>query len=283
VSTKVFISWSGDLSRQLAEAVRNWLPGVLQYVKPYFTPDDIEKGTKWSTEIIGELEGSEVGIICLTKENLNNPWILFEAGALSKNFGKSKVCTLLFGIDSFDLTGPLTGFQDTKFNKTDFKKLIESVNKEGGDSKLDSKVLDQVFDMWWDKLEETVNNILSGYKEKEHIPSRSEREILEEVLELTRMNASRPMRRSKMSRSIVYDLMEVIEEVSLMSMKYGDKRSFRLMDRLRRPIKHLCMELDEPELYEKFMYRMKDSRMELDMFHERSHQDKTEQENAADS
>lgn len=164
MSTKVFISWSGDLSRQLAEAVRNWLPGVLQYVKPYFTPDDIEKGTKWSTEIIGELEGSEVGIICLTKENLNNPWILFEAGALSKNFGKSKVCTLLFGIDSSDLTGPLTGFQDTKFNKVDFKKLIESVNKEGGDSKLDVKVLDQVFDMWWDKLEETVNGILSGYK-----------------------------------------------------------------------------------------------------------------------
>ena len=283
MSTKVFISWSGDLSRQLAEEVRNWLPSVLQYVKPYFTPDDIEKGTKWSSEIIGELEGSEVGIICLTKENLNNPWILFEAGALSKNFGKSKVCTLLFGIDSSDLTGPLTGFQDTKFNKSDFKKLIESVNKEGGESKLDSKVLDQVFDMWWDKLEENVTEILSGYKEKDHIPSRSEREILEEVLELTRMNASRPMKRRKMSRSIVYDLMEVIEEVSLMSMKYGDKRSFMLMDRLRRPIKHLCMELDEPELYEKFMFRMKDVRRDRDMFHERSILDKTEQENAADS
>jgi hypothetical protein len=86
-----------------------------------------------------------------------------------------------------------------------------------------------------------------------------------------------------MSCSIVYDLMEVIEEVSLMSMKYGDKRSFRLMDRLRRPIKHLCMELDEPELYEKFMYRMKNFRMGRDMFNERSHLDETEQDNTADS
>lgn len=95
MTTKVFISWSGELSRQLAEAVRNWLPGVLQYVKPYFTPDDIEKGTKWSTETIKELEESEIGILCLTRDNLNKPWILFEAGALSKNFGKAKVCTLL--------------------------------------------------------------------------------------------------------------------------------------------------------------------------------------------
>lgn len=283
MSTKVFISWSGDLSRQLAEAVRNWLPGVLQYVKPYFTPDDIEKGTKWSNEIIGELEGSEVGIICLTKDNLNKPWILFEAGALSKNFGKSKVCTLLFGIDSSDLTGPLTGFQDTKFNKVDFKKMIESINKEGGDSKLDSKVLDQVFDMWWDKLEADINEILSGHKENDHSPTRSDRAILEEVLDLARMNASRPLRRGKMSGSVIYEIIDIIEELSHVSMKYGDKRSFMLMERLRRPVKHLCMELDEPELYEKFMYRMKRNHMERDMFNEREYVGKIEQENAADS
>lgn len=283
MSTKVFISWSGDLSRQLAEAVRNWLPGVLQYVKPYFTPDDIEKGTKWSNEIVGELEGSEVGIICLTKDNLNKPWILFEAGALSKNFGKSKVCTLLFGIDSSDLTGPLTGFQDTKFNKTDFKKMIESINKEGGDAKLDSKVLDQVFDMWWDKLEQDINNILNGHQERDHTPTRSDRDILEEVLELARTNASRPTRRGKISSSAIYEIIKIIEEITHVSMKYGDERSFMLLERLRRPIKHLCMEFDEPELYERFMHRMMRSQKELDMFSERAYLDKTEQENSADS
>lgn len=283
MSTKVFISWSGELSRQLAETVRNWLPGVLQYVKPYFTPDDIEKGTKWSNEIIGELEASEVGIICLTRDNLNKPWILFEAGALSKNFGKSKVCTLLFGIDSSDLTGPLTGFQDTKFNKVDFKKMIESINKEGGDSKLDSKVLDQVFDMWWDKLETDINAILEGHHENGDAPTRSDRDILEEVLELARMNASRPLRRGKMSRSVIYEIIDIIEEITRVSMNYGDERSFMLMDRLRRPIKHLCMELDEPDLYEKFMHRMKRYHMERDLFPERELRAKIEQENASDS
>ncbi len=56
MATKVFISWSGDLSRKLGEALRNWLPAALQYVKPYFSPDDIEKGAKWNSEIAKELE-----------------------------------------------------------------------------------------------------------------------------------------------------------------------------------------------------------------------------------
>ncbi len=84
MATKVFISWSGELSNKLAEAVRQWLPGVLQFVKPYFTPSDIEKGARWGSDILTELDSSDIGIICLTKENLEKPWILFESGALSK-------------------------------------------------------------------------------------------------------------------------------------------------------------------------------------------------------
>ena len=55
MATQVFISWSGDLSRQLAEALYNWLPGVLQYVKPYFSPDDVEKGAKIVSEYLGDV------------------------------------------------------------------------------------------------------------------------------------------------------------------------------------------------------------------------------------
>jgi hypothetical protein len=50
---KVFISWSGDRSKQLAEAIHWWLPNVMQFVKPYFTPADIDKGRK--TDLKGPL------------------------------------------------------------------------------------------------------------------------------------------------------------------------------------------------------------------------------------
>lgn len=197
MASKVFISWGGDLSKQLAEEVKNWLPSVLQFVKPYFSPDDIEKGTHWESVIASELASSQIGIICLTKDNINRPWILFEAGALSKNFGKAKVCTVLFNVDSTNITGPLTCFQATKFDKADFKKLIKTINETGGDSKLDPKVLDDVFEMWWPQLKDKINKTIKDYKEESHEEERSERAILEELLELTRMTARRIPRKDE--------------------------------------------------------------------------------------
>jgi len=42
------------------------------------------KGKKWSKELNDALEESKVGIICLNRNNLSEPWILFEAGAIAK-------------------------------------------------------------------------------------------------------------------------------------------------------------------------------------------------------
>ena len=68
---KVFISWSGDRSRQLAEVIREWLPNVMQFAKPFFTPADIDKGKRWNNDISKELGQSQIGIIVMTEENLN--------------------------------------------------------------------------------------------------------------------------------------------------------------------------------------------------------------------
>jgi len=255
MASKVFISWSGELSKKLAEEVRLWLPGVLQFVKPYFTPNDIEKGTRWSTEIAGELESSNAGIICLTKDNLNKPWILFEAGALSKNFGKANVCTILFNLDNADLTGPLTSFQSTKFDKTDFKKLLTTINNTGGDSKLESAVLNDVFEMWWPKLEAKIKEILQNHVSESDDKLRSEREILEEVLELTRINSKRLPRRGEVSRETVHRLIDMIQEMQMRILKYGGKESIMMFEELQMPIKRLCMEIDSPELFERFIMR----------------------------
>lgn len=188
MSAKIFISWSGDLSKALGEAVRDWIPKVLQSVKPYFTPDDIEKGARWAKEIGQELSTSQLGIICLTQDNQNSPWILFEAGALSKNLEESKVCPILFNFDTTDLIGPLSSFQATRFNKEELKKLIESINNSCNDTKLDQKSLDETFDMWWPQLEGRIKGILSQDKSNLKPQKRSERDILEEILELTRSN-----------------------------------------------------------------------------------------------
>jgi hypothetical protein len=156
-------------------------------------------------------------------------------------------------LDNADLTGPLTSFQATRFDKTDFKKLLTTINNTGSDSKLESAVLNDVFEMWWPKLELKINEILKKHVVVNDNNLRSEREILEEVLELTRINSKRLPSRSEVSRSTINRLLETIQEMQFRMMKYDGKEGMLFMEELSRLIKELCMELDSPELYERFM------------------------------
>ena len=150
---KLFISWSGSRSKAVAEAFYEWLPAVIHAVKPWFSPD-MDKGSRWNTEISGQLQNSNFGLICLTAENLNSPWILFEAGALSKTLEKTFVCPYLLDIGPDVLRGPLAQFQSTKFNRDDTKKLLETINNTLGSNSLSQKILDAQFEKWWPDLEE---------------------------------------------------------------------------------------------------------------------------------
>ncbi len=183
---KVFISWSGERSRKLAEILKGWLPMVIQAVKPYFTPDDIEKGARWNNEISKELEQSSVGIICLTRANLQAPWLMFEAGALAKSIEKSRVIPLLFAVNPPDLQGPLLQFQAASFKRDDIKKLMKTINAALGEAALDGQVLDSVLEKWWPELEMKVRGVMEAGDPEQEMEMRTDREILEEILELSR-------------------------------------------------------------------------------------------------
>ena len=210
MATQVFISWSGELSRKLAEVVREWLPATLQFVKPYFTPVDVEKGTRWASEISGELSKSHVGIICLTRDNLSSPWILFEAGALSKNLDRSRVCTLLFGLEPAEVTGPLAVFQATRFTREDFKGLVEAINNAGADSKLDKPVLENVFEMWWSRLKDRTDKILAEYQPAAQDAGRPVTEMVKEILDLTRVHVRREQSRETLREKYLRTLGELL-------------------------------------------------------------------------
>lgn len=117
----------------------------------------MKKEAIWNADISKELEQSKMGIFIYTKENLDSQWMLFEAGAISKTIDNTKVCPILFGLDNSDFKGPLTQFQTSQFNKTDFKKLVRSINNSQTEHKLDDRVFDDVFEMWWPKLESKIS------------------------------------------------------------------------------------------------------------------------------
>ena len=183
---KVFISWSGGRSRALAEVVRDWLRLVLTPVRPFYSPEDVESGARLAVEIAKELEDAQFGILCLTKDNLDAPWIMFEAGSISKQVGRSSVCPILFEGDLMDLKGPLLQFNAMIFGREGMLKLLRSINTKLGDRALAADVLERTFVMWWPQLNEQIRSVISADKSSEKAPVRPEREILEEMLLLLR-------------------------------------------------------------------------------------------------
>jgi hypothetical protein len=258
MSTKVFISWSGPLSQKLGEALRTWLPSALQFVKPYFTPDDIEKGAKWGSEISKELETSNIGIICLTRDNTEQPWILFEAGALSKSLQKSRVCPLLFGVEPSDVKGPLLSFQVTRFLRDDFKRLVTTINSAAGESQLDTSVLNSVFDKWWPELDEEITEILKSSGKGAEKELRSDRDILEEILERTRLLPSvSPSARvdGRSLEALVQSLIDFQDIVRREQDQIGSSALERLLTALvqvERPLRRVCADAGKPELHDVF-------------------------------
>jgi len=123
---KVFISWSGGISHKVAIALRDWLPSVIQAVEPFVSSEDIERGARWFADIGNELEKVNFGILCITPQNLNAPWVLLEAGAFSKSMDQSRVSPLLVGVKNSDLEGPLSQFNTTSIENTEVFKLITS-------------------------------------------------------------------------------------------------------------------------------------------------------------
>ncbi len=184
---KVFISWSGQTSHQVALVFRDWLPKVVQSLQPYVSSEDIDKGARWSTDIAQELNESGYGIICITPDNVGAPWINFEAGALSKSFDASRVSPFLFGVARKDLTGPTLQFQSTIFEKPDVLKLVKSLNAACETLAIDDSRLGEIFDVFWPILEAAMANVPPAViTSANDAKARTESEILEELLELVR-------------------------------------------------------------------------------------------------
>lgn len=156
---KVFISWSGERSKQAAEGLRHWIPDVIQAVQPWMSSEDIDPGERWNAQVARELHDSQFGIICLTPESLNSAWMLFEAGALAKTLDKTSVCPYLIGLDEVDLKGPLAQFQAAKANKDGTLSLIRSINTGLGTQMLPDDKLRRTFERWWPDLGGVLNSL----------------------------------------------------------------------------------------------------------------------------
>lgn len=227
---KVFISWSGERSKKVAEALREWLPNVIQALDPWMSSEDIEKGARWYVDIVSELEAAYYGIICLTPDNIESPWIHFEAGALSKSMEKSRVCPYLFRIEPSKIKGPLVLFQAAKSTKEDTKKLLHSINQALPENALSAEKLDKTLERWWPDLNAKLEEI-SKMKDMP-IPMRSEIEMIEEILEIVR-SLSRSVSSDKDDFKWPSESSEFMKQIRKISEHY-QKMPEELLDEIRK-------------------------------------------------
>lgn len=185
---KVFISWSGELSKLVAKELSEWLPSIIQSVEVFYSPEDIQKGENWDSRLTKELEECKYGIVCLTKENVSAPWVHFEAGALSNSLD-SHTSALMIDVVTSDIQGPLSRFQATKFEKKDFYQLVCGIN-EASENKISEKVLNNSFEAIWDKMQTNIQDIIEEHsksnKDTNKEKNREANDILEELLQLLR-------------------------------------------------------------------------------------------------
>ncbi len=177
----VFVSWSGKRSGAAAEALRDWLPKIINALKPWLSAADIDKGARWGSEIATKLKECKAGIICLTPENLHSDWLLFEAGAISKAIENTYVCPFLIGLEPADVGQPLAQFQATRATKDEVLALVKSLNGALTQAALPESHINEAFEVWWPKLESKLRTLPVD----ENAPPReTERELRDMVVEL---------------------------------------------------------------------------------------------------
>lgn len=181
---KTFLSWSGAKSHQVAIAFSEWLPCVIQAVDPWISSQDIDRGAIWLTEIFEQLKDTNFGLVFVSKENQNKPWLLFESGALSKGLTESRVCTVLtdLKVRDIDSSSPIKHLNHTTLEKSDVLKLLKTINKHLDSGKVQDSRLETSFEALWPILENKIADALASTPVSDE-PERKDDDVLNDILE----------------------------------------------------------------------------------------------------
>jgi hypothetical protein len=154
----LFFAWSGNKSNVIAGCFFKYFPHIIQSSIIFYSPQTIKKDKAWFSEIQETIKSVKTGIVFLTEENYMEPWILFEAGAISS---KSHLCILWCNGDLKDLLTKNTIFSNFNVtllnNKEDLKKMVLTIKSVISPHVAD-EIIDRAFEENYKQLHEEVTN-----------------------------------------------------------------------------------------------------------------------------
>lgn len=185
---KIFISWSGSLSKSVALDLKDWLPKVIQVAEPWVSEVDIPKGTAWFDEVRNALKSAAIGIFVVTPESAESVWLNYEAGSIAQILTDKRVCPFVVGMTKTQVKPPLGLLNGTEAkDKQDVLNFLLSVAPEG----VKHSTIEHAFGREWSdfelllrrRIEESRNSVAPP-------PTRTMEDKVDEILGLARSSKS---------------------------------------------------------------------------------------------
>ncbi len=199
---KIFISWSKQPSREIADFLQSWLKKAIQATQPWMSQNDIESGTRWRREIGENLNDTNYGLVVVTPENLQSEWLMYESGALAKSIEDSRVVPLVFDMKPSDIptSNPLSEFQAREFTDEGIRKLLVDINTAlPNETRLDPDTLSSSTEMYLPELLAKMDDIKSRPQASRTNTGRTTNDMVPEIL-----MAVRELQRSQNRRDPEY-------------------------------------------------------------------------------
>jgi len=175
---KVFVSWSGDLSREVAETLSSFLQHVVRGIDTFVSVHNIEAGDRWEARLDAELAEAQHAVVCVTRSNQNAPWLNYEAGALAKSLGRSRVIPYTIGLRAGELLeGPIGRFQAVASDEAGTWTLVRTLNQLSPKPQSEAFVRED-FELWWPRLHEKLLQAKSGHALEDDAELPSDRALL---------------------------------------------------------------------------------------------------------
>jgi hypothetical protein len=179
---KIFISWSGDRERAVAEALQAAIPKLcVADVSIFVSSQSISKGANGVAVIEANLDESAFGIVLVSRENQFAPWLNYEGGWLASTLSRP-VATICLNLRPGDITSPLAPRQATQFeNPADMATLLRQV-VDLANPMMNDQAFETLLAPVWPQIRDSWSDGGGGSEP----PARDSNEMLAEIVERVR-------------------------------------------------------------------------------------------------
>jgi hypothetical protein len=163
----VLISWVGPSGRQVARALRDWLPEVVSSVKPDVIEEDVlsYSSVDWKQNLVARVYASAACVVCITPEAAESHEPYFQLGLIAGMKLDGPLYPFFAGTDEKPILSFVRyGLRCTVAQKESVLSFVSDLNRRIGQPPLPEPFLLGVFSAKWPALRDTLQAIAAAAK-----------------------------------------------------------------------------------------------------------------------